>query len=570
MAVFGRREVEDCPIAPLGHRNGIYFFVSRAGEVRSGSAKDFGYAGLISLFDGDTEWLATMFPPGSRATAPFDHAMALAWLIRSCVEAGIWDESTPMRSVGTWRVKGGALAVHCGDAIWYNGEWLPGGATIEGIRYPTAARVSRPDFDAIPDAATVRDRLLSVVKRWTYLDPLGAEMVMGWLAAAFLGGAPSWRNHVIVQAGYGAGKSTLTALMSAALGDAADRTQTDTSEAGTRKAKRGEARAIILDETEDDAGSGHHVRKMIGLLRRMSSRDGASTRRADGGRAVEDRVVGAAWMAAILPPVLEPQDRSRFIAIALGPLDGRSDPGDIDAAIEDVGALSTGLWARMITGWGRFCDSFAAYRADLIALGCTVRMADLVGTWVAARDTMLEDEVLGASAREAEIDRLRPYLAALMDSDQGEGHGEECWRHLLSSPMDTWHGGSRRVVGGLLYEALYLVDAEMDAKRALKQVGIRILTETPPGEANGVRVIAVANQHAGLAKLFAGTIKWQSGGWATALKLLPGAWAPAKPTRFAGALSRWTAIPADYIQPDAAEEQRDGGGEGIPDVDAEA
>lgn len=566
-AVFGRAEAAECPIRFLGHRHGLYHFVSHAGEKRALSARDLSLAGIISLFDGRLGWLAERFPPGPSGKGPFEHAMALAWLIEQCVEAGIWDDAAPLRSIGTWSTSTGEIVVHCGDAVWWREAWHPSGLKIDGTIYAAAPRIGRPDFDAMPTAAEVAD-ILAPIARWSYRDRLGADRVLGWMGAAFLAAAPAWRDHAIIQGRHGCGKSTLTALVNAALGAASDRVQTDTSAAGLRQALTEEARAIMVDEAEG-RGQGDGMVKILDILRHMSSGAGSSTRRgSSGGKAVEFRLVGAAWLAAILPPMLTPEDRSRFVVVDLAPLSAGTELLDVERTLARMSAASAGLWARMIMGWPRFRDSLALYRAELVRQGCSFRQADLVGTWAAGRDTLMRDDDADANAVDAAVDQVLPYVRDMIDVDKGDGEGERCLNHLLTSSVDAWAGGVRKTIGSLLQEAIH--QDSHDARMALRQVGIRMTQELPPKEtdkANAVRVFVVANKHAALDRIFAGTRRWEGGAWKTALEMIDGTFVTRNAVRFTGSSqARAIALPVTLIDKDFdAEEQHEG--EGIPDID---
>jgi hypothetical protein len=560
-----------CPVRFLGHRAGLYYLVSPSGEKRVGSARDLGYNGILSVFDGKVDWLEAKFP-GEKGG--FDAGDALAFMIRECVEAGVWDDNAPTHGLGTWDSSEG-IAVHCGDMVWHKGQWHPAGLEIDNILYPTAPRIARPDFTAVPTAAQIRKLLLDNLYRWNYVGPLGPEMVIGWIGAALLGGAPSWRDHVVVMGPRGCGKSHLTKLVHAALGGQADRIQRDTSVAGTKQSLNGEARTIFIDEAENESGEQGPVVKMITMIRQLSDGDGVTARRGSpSGKASETRVTGCAWLAAILPPMLKPQDRSRFIQLNLKPLVATANVEETDAAIAAVGAMAPGLWARMALNFDRFRATFAAYHRDLIAAKCDIRQADLIATWAAGRDVLIEDGPLEAAEWQAEIDRLLPYARRIVMAEADSGEGEECWRFLLSSPVDVWGAGARRTVGSLLLAAM----RDADARKAITQIGIRWATLRDPElgeEANAVRVIAVANQHARLTALFDGT-RWADGSWVTALRMLDGTFVPVNAIKFNGPQSRVTAIPPIYLEPDDDDDEQPSAdpndrhqGQGIPDLDHE-
>lgn len=569
-AVYGETSGAECPVRCLGYRDGTYFFVSPSGEKRALSARDFYLSSIISLFDGEIDWPAREFPPAGGGKGAFDMGHVTAYLMHACVEAGMWDDSAPTRSIGTWATNAGEIVVHCGDAVWWRDAWHRAGLEIDGVVYPAAPRIARPDFAAMPTAGDIRGLLVEPSSTWRYRDPLGARRALGWLGAAYYGAAPAWRNHAVARGPRGCGKSSLAVMLNAALGPASDRIQTDTSEAGLRQALGGEARAIMLDEAEGDDGGagGGGIEKIIKLVRQMSSGEGASTRRgSSGGRAVEFRLVGATWLSAIQPPAMTPQDRSRFVVIDLLPLDAAIALPDYAGAVQRLSAAAPGLWARMITGWARFRDAFGLYRGELVRRGCDFRQADLVATWAAGCDILTSDELLEGEAVDGDVDTLMPYVTGLVEDDREDGEGEQCLSHLLTSSVDAWASGVKKTLGALLQEAIH--QDMPDALVALRQVGIRVLRVSPDKDrANAVRVFVVANKHAALDRVFTGT-RWSGGRWKNALLMMDGTFMAPAPVRFTGSeQSRAAAVPVERVPRDfdgADGEQHDNGA-GIPEI----
>ncbi len=51
-----------CPLIPIGHKKGTYWFLSPAGEVRDATHRDMTEIGLASLVDGDLSRFFEEFP----------------------------------------------------------------------------------------------------------------------------------------------------------------------------------------------------------------------------------------------------------------------------------------------------------------------------------------------------------------------------------------------------------------------------------------------------------------------------------------------------------------------------
>ena len=553
-----------CPITPLGRRGGSYFYLSPAGELLEKATRDHNRLGILGLFDGRTDWLAATCPAYDKAGKPtggWVHERAAGWLMRACAEAGIWDPATPVRGPGVWRDTAGRLVVHVGDALLIEGALHPVGAIRDGTLYTAAPRLSRPAKESADKAAGLA--LLDRVRRWRFESPIGSELILGFIGAAMLGGAPPWRVHVLVIGRRGTGKSWLADLVTAALGGGAVAAN-NVTEAGIRQTMTGEARTVVLDESEEEEHAAHKIQAVIHLLRLMSSGAGARVMRGSaGGKAQAFSVTGCAFLAAILPPALKPQDRSRITVVRLDPLPaGPEHVGAADhaqAAIEETQATSPALRARAIHGWPRFLDTFTAYRAAFMAKGVDPRDADRIGTLLAGRDLLTEDHVPDSDTLEQEVERFRELVEDAQEQED-EGEGEQCLTHLYTSPVNLWRGGEQRLVAETVMEACSLDASASSARRELQKIGLRLENAA---DLEG-RALLVANQHTGLVRIFRDT-RWARGAWQQALRYVPGAYAWPKPERFAGARARAVAIPADALPQAEPNGTGNGGGNGAND-----
>ena len=116
--------LKESPVVALGQRNGQYYFIAASGELRVLGARDMTAPGhLLSLFDGDRQWLANAFPRKNsegETTGDFVTKTAAAALMRRCAAAGLWNEDTPVRGVGVWAA-GADVVAHVGDALIVQG-----------------------------------------------------------------------------------------------------------------------------------------------------------------------------------------------------------------------------------------------------------------------------------------------------------------------------------------------------------------------------------------------------------------------------------------------------------------
>ena len=500
-------------------------------------------AGLDELFDGATGWLFEVFPRTDKdgVIVGFNPRKARSWLMRRCVRTGLFDPATPVRGRGVWGDGEDGLIVHCGDALHLDGAWRGAGMLRDGAIYAASSPIARPGDDVAP--AAVGRELRDAIGRWNWRDPIGPDAVCGFIGQAFLGAAGDWRGHMFVIAEYGAGKTTLAELVSAALGPAGHPLQNNFTEAGLRQALTGEARALLLDEAEHDEGGGW-VRTVIELIRHMSGGSGARVVRGTaGGQAQGFTMAGAAYLSAVLTGGLKPQDRSRITVVHLDRLTkGIETSGNRERVRQATDAMKRAaptLWGRAIAGWSRYNETLTAWRESFVAAGLSARAADQISVFAAGRDLLMLDDVPEPGAI---ADELENWLAiAGHDADDDlEGEGLECIGHLFSWPLDAWRGGDRRTVGELLLHAM--TDVDDHTRRSLQTLGLRLENHLIADK----RLLMVANRHVGLERIFRDT-RWSGQGWVDALRHLDGVDAADQPVRFTGMRCRATAVLAVYL-----------------------
>lgn len=542
-----------CPVSALGTQNGVFFYLDAVGQLRELKARDHGNKDLLALFAPRTDFLHTHWP---RANAK---GMITGWrpeeageeLMNACSTAGVWNAMEKVRGRGAWLDEAGGLILHVGDAVLMGGEWQPTGMHSAHV-YPSAPPIPRPVEGRA--AARMMDDLLDVLKSWHWTRPdVDPYLMLGWLAAARLGGALEWRPLAWVTGDKGTGKSTLLRLIKGLLRAGLLETS-DASEAGIRQTLGNQTLPVIIDEAEADEDN-RKLQSLIKLARQAAS--GGSVLRGGADHQARAFVARSCFLlSSILIPPLHGQDRSRLAILDLKPLR----PGAKEPALgpEWMRRTDAAMARRLVDGWPRFEATLGVYRQMLKDAGHVARAADQFGVLMAAADLVLSDTVPTA-------DDVADWAAIMAPRNLSEtaedvSDAERCLSHLLTSSVSLEGGARQQTVASWIASALQeieadLLDGDRKAERNLGLLGLRLIVR----RSDGTRWLAVPAAHQGLAtKIFAGS-HWQArsgaaGVWSQSLTRLPDAIANQN-VRISGRQMKCVLLPMSLVRDDGEEEE---------------
>jgi hypothetical protein len=523
----------DCPVKPLGIQGDRLWFLDGIGQVRM-LDPPYGKGHVLGLFCGAMDYLAWAWPRWGKADekgrpAPvngYANEDVAAALIRACAAKGPWNSMDKIRGRGCWTDAGGNLVIHTGTSIIIGRHSMPPGEH-DGYVYPTRAEIPPPLpllADLPFDPATI---LRTTLDGWSWGRPgIDPHLLIGWIGAAFLGGALPWRPMVFMTGDKGTGKSTLQALLKGVFGDWLIQAA-DTTAAGLYQHVGLDSVPIAVDEMESEAD----VRKQKAVLKlaRLASSGAAMLRGGDRHQGVEFNARSAFLFSSINAPPLEPQDLSRMALLKLDKIrPGQSAP-QVDG--RTFGVIGRAVLRRLWEEWPRFHETFAAFAEELGAAGMDGRgqaqfgtllaCADLIGHrgWDAERLRFVSD-IDGDLV--AWRDLLRP--AHMAEFEDAVENWRGCLRHMLSVRVDAWRSGLRTTVGQVLQA--YWDQDDMDITQAnalLGQAGLRIVFKAQPG-ARHRNYLVVQNQGPLVRQLFEGS-KWAgdlgAGVWSAALRQGP-------------------------------------------------
>lgn len=543
----------ECPVKALGKLGLSYYFLNKSGEFIEMLAKDLGRLNIVALFGGN-KYLVDTWPSFDKDGEPngeFKHGLLGPVLIESCELMGLFDPAERVRGPGTWVDDEGKLIFHCGDSLW---TWdVPGGAETAGAArvntglrgrylYPGAPPLPGPLMrGALP--LHQGSQVLDALNTWNFArGEVDAMLMLGWIGAAMLGAAPSWRPACWVTGGRGTGKSTLLKLVKWIFGHHGMITSADATRAGIAQRVGNSSRPVAIDELE--ASEDNRRQKDIIALARIASSGDDVMRGSPGGQAVSFTVRNAFLFSSIIIPPLRPADMSRLAILRLGPIEKRkadeaevtgTEEGDDDPLLgqrEKWEVIGRQLRARLLLGWGRYADTFRQYRRALMKAGHDARGADQFGALGAAYDLLMYER-LDATNAEAWANGLP--ARTMEETSGGESDDNECLSHLMAATPQTMKHGATETIAYWLRKAREDIEVNKgeDASEAMRTLAkhgmklnprfdpMRAANEAPPWE------VAIANTHDGLALLFKGT-QWastagSSSAWPQMFKRMPGA-----------------------------------------------
>jgi hypothetical protein len=395
---------EDCPVVPLGIAGNVAWYIDPIGQVQS-FAPPYGKGHLLGLFCGRANYLTWAWPRwGKKGIDGYAAEAAAAALVGACAAKGPWNSVEKIRGRGAWLSSGGGLVLHTGTDLLIGGRREPPGE-IDGYVYPTRPAIAGPWPAPVEEAQNPARLLLPLLRSWQWGRPeVDPVLLLGWIGAAFLGGALPWRPAVYLTGDAATGKSTLQALIKGLLGDSLVQA-VDTSAAGLYQHIGNDSLPIAVDELEGESDT----RKTVAVLKlmRIASSGGLMLRGGDRHNPVEFRARSCFLFSSINTPPLRPQDLSRMAILRLNRLPSGQPSPDLDA--RSLAVVGRCILRRLAEEWPRFAETFAAFKGELAAGGMDGRGQDTFGTLLACADLIAHagwsEERLRAAVGRARPDR---------------------------------------------------------------------------------------------------------------------------------------------------------------------
>ncbi|MFG1300353.1 hypothetical protein V5F49_11220 [Xanthobacter sp. V3C-3] len=516
----------DCPVQVLGMDGETLYVVDALGQLAGIIDSAFGQKKIQRLFLHRVNYLYWAWPrfgQKGRITG-FDTVQIVDALYRAAGRKGAWSPHDKLRGRGGWSDRAGNLVLHCGDTLYVGGREQPIG-NYEHYFYPR--RPSLPE----PWAKSVSDEMMDATGLWSALASFTFErgatdamLLVGWLVAAFLGGALDWRPMIFVVGDKGVGKSSLQQLVKGVLGDALVKSA-DTTAAGIYQRVGEDSLPVAVDELE--AGADNSRTLAVIKLARLAASGDLMLRGGSNHTGTSFRAYNCFFFSAINRPPVPPQDLSRMALITLMPRDiGRAAE---EAPVIDVDVVGRMVLRRAVDEWPRFHELRREYRRVLGMGGHDGRGQDTYGTLLACAHLVLGDELLAKYGLPNDLDGLEPWAELLAAADLPEKEdASENWRrcitHLLTSRVDAWRNGIRHTVGALLEDLKLNAISLQTANEQLAQADLLAIDASQVVPRARGYALAIPNQGPMVSQIFRGTDWGGEGGtgvWSAALRQAP-------------------------------------------------
>ncbi|PHS25483.1 MAG: hypothetical protein COA84_07655 [Robiginitomaculum sp.] len=555
----------NAPVTPLGFDGSIYYFLDAKGCVTELTPSKCGKSYIQDLFSPAYQYPRWAWPQRSKEgnyQDNFDQQKALAHLFAAAANKGSWSAIEKVRGRGAWVSDDGRLILHTGREVLLDGFEDLGCGEMDGYVYPSRPPVMKPAENAQPAGTDgVGDLLLSLFQSWYWARPtLDSHLILGWVGAAMLGGALPWRPVVFVTGDAAVGKSSLQSVLKFVMGDLLLQAE-DTTAAGIYQAMKQDSLPVAIDEAEAEADT-RKAQALIKLARIAAS--GGSLHRGGADGTGSRVIVRSCFMfSSINAPSLLPQDRSRMAMLDLRPVPKGAEEPQLDAA--ELREMGTQLLRRLVDWWPRLNDVLHQFRSYLKSeAGHNGRSADIFGTLAAFAHMAIHDDAPDQKTLKWWGEMLD--AKRLVEFESVTPNWKNCWRHMVSVPVDAYRGSAKRSVQEVFEawrlatkQGRYAQDDDREwadiarVRRELVRVGLGVVfPKGKPEDFNSAQLL-IPNSHPALATLFQNSI-WQGqpgahGVWVTALRQSPNTLWKSGTGRIGGAVTRGTLISLkDFIE----------------------
>lgn len=522
----GEIEIES-GIVPLGHDQGVFYYLSRAtGQVHPLSPSEHTAMNLRMLASEETFWAQSKF--AGKKSIRWDEAAASLMSMQTRI--GIFNPAR-IRGRGAWIEADGRTVLNIGNQLVVDGapigtmKLLGDTPSVYVAGLPLAVQLS---YHALPTEHATRFLHLCRSLPWANAEASGT-ILAGWLIAALICGAMPWRPHIWLSSEAAGGKSfILDHIIRPVLGRLCLAIQSKSTEAGIRQTLGRDALAVVFDEAEtQNDRDRERFQQILDLARQASTEAGAEIIKGSAnGNAKAFHIRSMFCFSSINVPLAQAADESRILVMNLRPNPDHRERAAEFRILQQImsDTLTDGFSDMLLT---RVMSLIPQIRANTLAFaqaiartGSSVRAGVTLGACLAGAYALENDNEIEPSAADAYV-AANPWITEITKSQNEQPEFERATHTLMAHKlrMNNRHGTAEDVPIGELVHIMN-GNSQMDdpittheASTALNRVGLRV---------RRVGQLFIANNSTAAEAAFKGT-PWAGTSWRKTLARSPNA-----------------------------------------------
>lgn len=532
---------EDLPFRVLGFDEGTYFYLPRGTQQVTGlTASGHTFKNLMQL--APLDFWDTRFG-GLAKSNEMDAANALmAW----CHAEGTFYPER-LRGRGAWATDGAACVYHMGQYALVGTERVDLFRVSDEHIYPARRPMKAIDLKLAPATAAECKRLVELLERLSWENPLSAVALAGWIVIAPVCGALDWRPHVWLTGGAGSGKTTvLLDIVWRLVRAFGQKFEGNTTEPGIRQTLGPDAMPVLLDEAEAETERAQGRMTAILDLARLASSGSTVSKGTQTGDAISYTIRSAFCFSSIEHSIKQHADETRITKLVLRKRTDERANEDFKALRRDIRAWLTPEFASalFLRTWQNI-DALLANVATCVDAAADVlrdrRAADQIGTLIAG---YIHLHTTKPVTFEQAVEFVKRYDWSDHTAVAAKSDKERLLERILTTRLMVTSGSGNKnaTIAELIYAARAGNDDRVvnqeDAARQLAPLGMR------PTEAG----VMVANSAIRLGREILRGTQWEND-WSRPLRELDGAVKGEDVGYFApGVRSRYVLLPWSYFE----------------------
>ncbi|NBT59849.1 hypothetical protein EBT16_13805 [bacterium] len=235
--------------------------------------------------------------------------------------------------MGAWEDRGRYI-LNIGDKLLVDGQMVDFSSFETDYIYEKRQSSRNFPYSTHVLTSVEASKLVNICMRARWADPISPYLLAGWVFSSIICGAMPWRTHIYIFGPAGSGKSwVIENILQRLLKGFCYEAQSKATESGIRQQLKGDARPVILDETEAEEEKDRlRLQGIFDLARQASTGNAPIVKGSISGEAIEYYVRSSFAFASITPSQVHEADQTRTEMMRLlPPPDATSDKAKDDS-----------------------------------------------------------------------------------------------------------------------------------------------------------------------------------------------------------------------------------------------